>query len=105
MMIIRILLITATVALTVQANAENYRDMEPLKLEAPEMKAISRSVECLSRSVECGVWSENTSAAESALEHISLLPPHSSLLEKVSFPPREMQITLSDKYRIHINRL
>lgn len=28
-----------------------------------------------------------------------------SLLEKVSFPPREMQITLSDKYRIHINRL
>jgi hypothetical protein len=58
-----------------------------------------------SRSEECGVWSENTSAAESALEHISLLPPHSSLLEKVSFPPREMQITLSDKYRIHINRL
>lgn len=28
-----------------------------------------------------------------------------SLLEKISFPPREMQITLSDKYRIHINRL
>ena len=45
-----------------------------------------------SRSEECGVRSENTSAAESALEHISLLP-------------REMQITLSDKYRIHINRL
>ena len=58
-----------------------------------------------SRSEECGARSENTSAAESALEHISLLPPHSSLLEKVSFPPREMQITLSDKYRIHINRL
>ena len=45
-----------------------------------------------SRSEECGVRSENPSAAESALEHISLLP-------------REMQITLSDKYRIHINRL
>lgn len=28
-----------------------------------------------------------------------------SLLEEISFPPREMQITLSDKYRIHINRL
>ena len=27
------------VALTVQANADNYRDMEPLTLEVPEMKA------------------------------------------------------------------
>ena len=96
MMNIRILLITATVALTVQVNAENYRDMEPLKLEAPEMKAISRSVECLSRSVECGVWSENTYAAESALEHISLLPPHSSLLE---YPSSLLETSPSDPWR------
>ena len=27
------------VVMTAQANAENYRDMEPLKLETPEMKA------------------------------------------------------------------
>ena len=27
------------VALTVQANAEDYRDMKPLTLETPEMKA------------------------------------------------------------------
>jgi len=96
MMNIRILLITATVALTIQVNAENYRDMEPLKLETPEMKAISRSVECLSRSVECGVWSENTYAAESALEHISLLPPHSSLLE---YPSSLLETSPSDPWR------
>ena len=36
---IRHLLTLAAVALTIQANAENYRDMEPLKLEVPEMKA------------------------------------------------------------------
>ena len=36
---LRHLLTLATVALTVQANAENYRDMEPLTLEVPEMKA------------------------------------------------------------------
>ena len=36
---IRHLLTLATVALTVQANAENYQDMEPLTLEVPEMKA------------------------------------------------------------------
>jgi membrane-associated phospholipid phosphatase len=35
----RHLLTLAAVALTIQANAENYRDMEPLKLEVPEMKA------------------------------------------------------------------
>ena len=35
----RHLLTLATVALTIQVNAENYRDMEPLKLEVPEMKA------------------------------------------------------------------
>ena len=39
-----------------------------------------------SRSEECGVWSENTSSADSAVEataeHISLHTPHSSLLEK-----------------------
>ena len=35
---IRHLLTLAVVALTVQANADNYRDMEPLKLEVPEMK-------------------------------------------------------------------
>jgi len=33
------LLLLIAVALTGQANAENYRDMEPLKLEVPEMKA------------------------------------------------------------------
>lgn len=38
-MSIRHLFTLVTVALTVQANAENYRDMEPLKLETPEMKA------------------------------------------------------------------
>ena len=32
-------LLLILVALTVQANADNYRDMEPLKLEMPEMKA------------------------------------------------------------------
>ena len=32
-------LLLIAVALTVQANADNYRDMEPLKLETPEMKA------------------------------------------------------------------
>lgn len=32
------LLLLIAVALTVQANADNYRDMEPLKLETPEMK-------------------------------------------------------------------
>jgi membrane-associated phospholipid phosphatase len=31
-------LLLIVVALTVQANADNYRDMEPLKLETPEMK-------------------------------------------------------------------
>jgi membrane-associated phospholipid phosphatase len=31
-------LLLIAVALTVQANADNYRDMEPLKLETPEMK-------------------------------------------------------------------
>ena len=36
---LRHLLTLATVALTAQANAENYRDMEPLTLEVPEMKA------------------------------------------------------------------
>ena len=36
---IRHLLTLAAVALTIQANAENYRDMEPLTLEVPEMKA------------------------------------------------------------------
>ena len=35
----RHLLTLAAVALTIQVNAENYRDMEPLKLEVPEMKA------------------------------------------------------------------
>ena len=39
-----------------------------------------------SRSEECGVWSENTSSADSAVEataeHISLHTPHSSLLER-----------------------
>lgn len=35
---IRHFLTLAVVALTVQANADNYRDMEPLKLEVPEMK-------------------------------------------------------------------
>ena len=32
------LLLLIAVALTVQANADNYRDMEPLKRETPEMK-------------------------------------------------------------------
>ena len=32
-------LLLFAVALTVQANADNYRDLEPLKLEVPEMKA------------------------------------------------------------------
>ena len=36
----------------------------------------------ISRSEECGVRSEITPAAESASDHISLLPPPSSLLEK-----------------------
>ena len=39
-----------------------------------------------SRSEECGVWSENTSSADSTVEataeHISLHTPHSSLLER-----------------------
>jgi hypothetical protein len=44
-----------------------------------------------SRSEECGVWSENTSSADSAVEataeHISLHTPHSSLLERtLHFP-------------------
>ena len=36
---IRHLLTTAVVALTVQANAENFSDMQPMTLETPEMKA------------------------------------------------------------------
>ena len=36
---IRFYLTMIAVALTAQANAEDYRDMEPLKLEVPEMKA------------------------------------------------------------------
>ncbi len=44
-----------------------------------------------SRSEECGVWSENTSSADSAVEataeHISLHTPHSSLLEKTPHFP------------------
>ena len=32
------ILLLIAMALTVQANADNYRDMEPLKLETPEMK-------------------------------------------------------------------
>ena len=32
-------LLLIAVALTVQVNADNYRDMEPLKLEVPDMKA------------------------------------------------------------------
>ena len=44
-----------------------------------------------SRSEECGVWSENTSSADSAVEataeHISLHTPHSSLLEKTPHSP------------------
>ena len=100
---IRIFVVAVAVALTIQVNAENYRDMEPLKLETPEMKAISRSVECLSRSVECGVWSENTSAAESALEHISLHTPPSSLLEYPSslleYPCSLLETSPSDPWK------
>ena len=33
------LLLLIAVVLTCQANADNYRDMEPMKLETPEMKA------------------------------------------------------------------
>ena len=44
-----------------------------------------------SRSEECGVWSENTSSADSAVEataeHISLHTPHSSLLERTPHSP------------------
>ena len=44
-----------------------------------------------SRSEECGVWSENTSSADSAVEaiaeHISLHNPHSSLLERTPHSP------------------
>lgn len=36
---IRHLFTLVTVALTVQASADNYRDMKPLTLEIPEMKA------------------------------------------------------------------
>ena len=32
-------LLLVAIVLTVQAKADNYRDMEPLKLETPEMKA------------------------------------------------------------------
>jgi len=38
-MSIRRIFTLLAIGLTVQANAENYRDMEPLKLEVPEMKA------------------------------------------------------------------
>ena len=38
-MIMRQYLLFIAVALTCQVSAENYRDMEPLRLEAPEMKA------------------------------------------------------------------
>ena len=44
-----------------------------------------------SRSEECGVWSDNTSSADSAVEataeHISLHTPHSSLLERTPHSP------------------
>ncbi len=44
-----------------------------------------------SRSEECGVWSENTSSADSAVEataeQISLHTPHSSLLERTPHSP------------------
>ena len=64
---------------------------------------VSRRVECggwsfFSRRVECGVWSEITpttekSSADSALEHFSLLTPHSSLPE----PPPPSSKALSSK--------
>ena len=44
---IRHFLTVLAVALTVQATAENYRDMKPLKLETPEMKAELVEVKAL----------------------------------------------------------
>ena len=51
---------------------------------------FSRSEGGVSRSVEGGVWSENTPAAGSASEHISLHTPHSSLHEHIELARVEL---------------
>jgi hypothetical protein len=58
-----------------------FHDVEGSKAACQVIEYDLRDQDLLSRSVECGVRSENTPAAESASEQISLHTPHSSLLE------------------------
>jgi outer membrane receptor for ferrienterochelin and colicin len=66
---------------------KNHLSFSKSKREQSLVKVVeSVSGSPISRSEECGVRSENTLAAESASDHISLLPPHSSLPENTDLP-------------------
>ena len=66
---------------------KNHLFFSKSKREQSLVKVVeSVSGSPISRSEECGVRSENALAAESASDHISLLPPHSSLPENTDLP-------------------
>ena len=94
------------VAQTVESAAGCVREKEKRYANSLPSKAMQEAIQKAtgktfrevvgSRSEECGVWSENTSDADSALGHSSLLTPHSSLHEKLNTWGEEIEALMED---------
>ena len=94
------------VAQTVESAAGCVREKEKRYANSLPSKAMQEAIQKAtgkafrevvgSRSEECGVWSENTSDANSALGHSSLLTPPSSLHEKLNAWGEEIEALMED---------
>ena len=94
------------VAQTVESAASCIAEKEKRSASPMPSKAMQEAVRKVagrlyrevvdSRSEECGVRSENTSAADSALGHSSLLIPHSTLHEKLDGWGAEIEAMFDD---------
>ena len=94
------------VAQTVESAAGCVREKEKRYANSLPSKTMQEAIQKVtgkafrevvgSRSEECGVWSENTSDANSALGHSSLLTPPSTLHEKLNAWGEEIEALMED---------